>query len=114
MANYRIYQVTTFTIRPERRIEGEKWWQNTGKGLIESLPGVKSVHAYAAQFGLGSEYQLEVWTELESYAALDEWDRTIAANPQKYRGFGEAAQYFEYGPGRVVGDWPASDLLSEG
>jgi hypothetical protein len=104
--------VVTFKARPGKRVEGEKWWTERGKPLYESAPGVKSVSAYATQFGLGGEFQIEVWLELESYAAFDQVDQDIAANPQKYQALAEQGGFFEAGPGRLVGDWPASDLLS--
>jgi hypothetical protein len=111
MAQYRIYHVSTFKTRPGKRVESEKWWTEKGEPLYASLPGVKSVNAYVAQFGLGGEYSIEVWLELESYGALDQADQDIVANPEKYAPLAESSQFFEAGPSRLVGDWPASDLL---
>ena len=56
MALYRIFQVATFKSLPGKRIEGEKWWTEKGEPLYESIPGVKAVNAFVAQFGLGGEY----------------------------------------------------------
>ena len=112
MAQYRIFHVSTLKARPGKRVESERWWTERGKAMYESVPGVKSVNAYAAQFGLGSEYQIEVWLELESYSAFDQADQDVASNPQKYAALAETDELFEAGPARLVGDWPASDLLS--
>jgi len=108
MEGYRIYYVLTAKIKPEKMDEAAKWWQEKGKATFESLPGVKSVRAYASQFNLGGVYGREFWTEIENYAALDRMDEDLAANPQKYAVWGEALELFEWGPGRLMGDWPES------
>jgi len=105
---YRIYHVWTAKIKPEKMGEAAKWWQEKGKATYESFPGVKSVRAYAAQFALGGEYGLEIWVEMENYAAYDRWDEDLVANPQKYAAFREIRELFEVGPGRLMGDWPES------
>jgi hypothetical protein len=87
-----------------------KWWQEKGKAFFEAFPGVKSVKAYAAQFGLGGNL-LEVWLELENYAALDRMDEDLTANPQKYAAWAETPDLFENGPARIMGDWPESSWL---
>ena len=79
--------------------------------MFESAPGVKSARAYAVQFRLGGEYYLEMWIEKENYAAYDRMDEDMFANPQKYAAIGEAQDLFEWGPARVMGDWPESQWL---
>ena len=109
MELYRIYHVWTAKIKPGKKLdEAAKWWQEKGKATYESLPGVKSVKAYGVQFGLGGEYRLEFWMEMENYAAYDRIDEDLFANPQKYAAFGEGLDLFEWGPARVMGDWPES------
>ncbi len=108
MEVYRIYHVWTAKAKPGKLDEVAKWWQEKGKATYESLPGVKSVKAYAAQFFLGGEYSLEIWMEMENYAAYDRMDEDMFANPQKYAAFGEIPELFEVGPARVMGDFPES------
>lgn len=108
MGVYRLFQVNTAKIRPGKRDEAAKWWREKGRALIESEPGTKAVRAYAKQFGLGGEYGLEIWTEVEGYASFDRLDEDILANPQKYAAWREAKDLFEWGPGRLMGDWPES------
>ena len=109
MEVYRIYHVVTAKIKPGKIMdEAAKWWREKGQESYESMPGVKSVRAYAAQWFLGGEYGLEFWMEMENYAALDRIDEDWFANPQKYAAWGEALELFEWGPGRLMGDWPES------
>jgi len=107
MELYRIYHIATAKIKPGKKWdEAAKWWREKGKAMYESMPGVKSVKAYGDQ--LGGEYMLEFWTEMENYAALDRINEHLLANPQKYAALGEAEDLFEWGPGRLMGDWPES------
>lgn len=112
MAMYRIYFVGTAKAKPGKSAAAAKWWREKGQAFYESLPGVKSVRVYASQFGLGgSDYGLELWTEIESYATMDRWDEDIAANAQKYGPFfHEFNDLFDSGPSRLMGDWPESHL----
>ena len=113
MGMYRIYFVETAKPKPGKSDTATKWWREKGKAFYESLPGVKSVRAYVSQFGLGGAYGLEIWTEVENYAAMDRWDEDIAANPQKYGpAIREFHDLFESGPSRLMGDWPESHLVS--
>ncbi len=111
MEAYRIYFVATARHRPGKAGAGAKWWTEKGQPVFGSLPGVRSVRVYATQFGLGGEYSLEFWYEVENYAALDKWDEAFEADPEKYgpalQGFNDL---FEAGPGRMMGDWPESRL----
>jgi hypothetical protein len=108
MELYRIYHVATAKNKPGKWNEAVKWWQEKGKAMYESMPGVKSVKAYGAQFFLGGKYGLEIWMEMENYAAYDRWDEDMVANPHKYAAFREGRELFEWGPARVMGDWPES------
>lgn len=108
MGVYRIYHVWTAKTRRGKWDEAVKWWQEKGKVTYESLPGVKSVRAYAVQFGLGGEYTLEMWVEKENYAAYDRVDEDVLANPQKYVAWREAQDVLEWGPSRLMGDYPES------
>lgn len=108
MEGYRIYLVLTAKCKPGKEDEAVKWWQEKGKALWESMPGVKSVRAYAVQWLLGGERVREFWTEIENYAALDRMDEDLEGNPQKYAALGEAEELFEWGPGRLMGDWAES------
>ena len=57
---------------------------------------------HLAQFGLAGEWELEVWREIEDYAALDKVDAWYAEDPDgaKRRDdlWSESAAYFEWGP----------------
>jgi hypothetical protein len=111
MEPYRIYFVGTARARPGKAGAGAKWWTERGQAVYESLPGVKSLRVYATQFGLGAEYNIEFWYELENYAVLDEWDKAFDADPEKYGSvFQEFNDLFEAGPSQLMGDWPESRL----
>jgi len=113
MEEFRIYFVYTAKFKPGKRKEALKWWQEKGKAFKESFPGTKSVRAYAVQFGLGGEYYIEIWVEKENYASLDLLDKDIALNPQKYSPIKEAQELFDWGPSRIMGDWPESGFMPE-
>jgi hypothetical protein len=108
MEEFRIYHVSTAKIKPGKANEAVRWWRDKGKPLNEASPGVKSAKAYAVQFSLGGGYTLEIWLEIENYATFDRWDEDLEANPQKYAAFAEGQDLFEWGPARVMGDWPES------
>jgi hypothetical protein len=113
MEEFRIYFVYTAKFKPGKRKEALKWWQEKGKAFKESFPGTKSVRAYAVQFGLGGEYYIEIWVEKENYASLDLLDKDIDQNPQKYSPIKEAQELFDWGPSRIMGDWPESGFIPE-
>jgi len=113
MEEFRIYFVYTAKFKPGKRKEALKWWQEKGKAFKESFPGTKSVRAYAVQFGLGGEYYIEIWVERENYASLDLLDKDIDQNPQKYSPIKEAQELFDWGPSRIMGDWPESVFIPE-
>ena len=113
MEEFRIYFVYTAKFKPGKRKEALKWWQEKGKAFKESFPGTKSVRAYAVQFSLGGEYYIEIWVEKENYASLDLLDKDIDQNPQKYSPIKEAQELFDWGPSRIMGDWPESGFIPE-
>jgi hypothetical protein len=112
---YRLYWVGTAKIRPGKFEEATKWWREKGAPDLLSEPWTKSLHAYAAQFGLAGEYGIEVWQEIENYAALDlmdQWQIEDQARAKMKRDiWKEGVEYFEWGPARLMGDWPESSLL---
>lgn len=110
-APYKIYFVNTAKSKSGKSAEAAKWWQEKGKAWFESSPSTKSVQAYAAQFSLGGDYFLEFWQEIENYAALDRWDEDMLQHPDKYSPMmKEASDLFDWGPARIMGDWPESGL----
>lgn len=115
-APYHLFIVDTAKSKPGKGAEAAKWWEEKGKAYFASLPGIKSVKAYAVQFSLGGEYSLEFWTEIEDYSVLDKWDADILKNPAKHGPmFKEYTELFESGPARLLGDWPESRLgIEEG
>jgi TPR repeat protein len=113
MEEYRIYVVYTAKFKPGKRKEALKWWQEKGKAFKESFPGTKSVRAYAVQFRLGGEYYIEIWAERENYASFDLLDKEMEQNPQKYSPIREATDLFDWGPTRIMGDWPESMFIPE-
>ena len=108
MEAFKIYHVVTGKYKSGKSTEAVKWFQEKGKAMWESFPGVKSVKSYAVQFGLGGEYGIEIWLEVENYTAYDKMDEDLEANPQKYAAWAETPGLFEWGPARVMGDWPES------
>lgn len=112
MERYRLFHVSTLKSKPGKGSEAVKWWHEKGQAFMESLPGVKSVNAYATQFNLGGEYQYEIWAEIEDYAVYDRWDEDTVAHPERYGPFFESSAYFDWGPARIMGDWPQSRLIS--
>jgi hypothetical protein len=69
---YRIYEVTSIKVKPDKGGDAAEWWRQKGKVAFEVGPGTKSVRAYAVQFGFGGEYQLEIWREIDEYGSYDQ------------------------------------------
>lgn len=117
MLPYRLYWVTQFKIKQGKGEEATKWWREKGAPDILAEPWTKSLRCYAGQFGLGGGYDFEVWQELETYAAFDSMDQDMIDNPDKYREkrefWRESFEIFEWGPSRLMGDWPESSLIPE-
>jgi hypothetical protein len=109
--------VSTAKVKSGKFVEATKWWGEIGLPDIKTRPWAKSVKSYSAQFGLGGEYSIETWTEIEDYAALDVMDSWIIEDPERAKQnremWLEANEYFEWGPTRLMGDWPKSSLLAE-
>jgi hypothetical protein len=117
MEAYRLYLVGTAKIKSGKFVEATKWWKEKGAPDLLSRPNVKSLQCYAGQFGLGGEYDIEIWQEIENYAAMDHWDAWIVEDPERAAKvrelWQEANELFEWGPNRLMGDWPESSLLPE-
>ena len=117
MEAYKLYLVGTAKIKPGKFVEATQWWQEKGMPDILSRPYTKSLRCYAGQFGLGGDHDIEIWQEIENYAAMDVMDAWIIDDPEraaKTREYWEEAQeLFEWGPSRLMGDWPESSLLPE-
>jgi hypothetical protein len=111
MAEYRLYEVTSIRIKPNKGAQATEWWREKGKAAFEVSPGTKSVKAYAVQFGFGGEYQLEVWREIEDYGTYDRLDEDLFAHPEKYTAFRDVLDVLEFGPTRLMGDWPESQFV---
>ena len=108
-ADYRLYHVGAFSIRPGKQAEALEWFRDAQE-VVSSMPGVIEVRAYASQFGLG-EPQIEIWTEIEDYATFDRWDEDIVERGAEFRELMERmSEALESEGGRLVGDWPGSDL----
>lgn len=110
MDKYRIYEVTTAKIKPGKGAAAVEWWHQKGKAAFEVSPGTKSVKAYGVQFGFGGEHQLEIWRESEEYGSYDRLDEDITAHPEKYSAFLEVTDVLEFGPTRLMGEWPQSQF----
>lgn len=117
MEEYRLYWVGQAKIKPGMGAQATKWWQEKGAPDILSDPWTKSLRCFAIQFGLGGEYSIEVWQELENYEAFDKMDLWFLDNPDKAKTkqeiWEEANDYFEWGPNRLMGDWPESSVAVE-
>jgi|SoiMetStandDraft_5_1073268.scaffolds.fasta_scaffold552163_1 hypothetical protein len=105
-----VHFVTTARPRSGQALAAAKWWRDKGQSFFASMPGVKGVTAYAVQFGLGGEYSVEIWQEIDGYAALDKWATEFRAQRQNYDLFGEFLQLYEVGPTRILGRWPEMRL----
>ena len=53
MEAFQIYHVVTGKYKSGKAKEAVKCFQEKGKAFWESVPGVKSLNAYAGQFSLG-------------------------------------------------------------
>lgn len=110
MSNYRIYYVTTAKPRAGNVDAAGRWWSEIGQKQFETMPGTKAVHSYVTQFGLGNTvFPFEIWQEIEGYAFFDNCDSCMESDIASYRTFhSDFLQYYELGPCRIMGDWPAS------
>jgi hypothetical protein len=110
MDTYRIYYVTTAKPKTGKVEAAARWWAETGRKQFESKPGTKSVRAYITQMGLSSEaFPLEIWQEIENYAAFDQWGQKTRSDPAWFvTFFTELHQYYDLGPSRIMGEWSES------
>jgi hypothetical protein len=117
MEVYRLFLVGQAKIKSGKFAEATKWWKEKGIPDILSRPYTKSLKCYARQFGLGGEYDIEIWQEIENYAAMDQMDTWILEDPERAKKaselWKEADELFEWGPNRLMGDWPESSLLPD-
>jgi hypothetical protein len=117
MADYKLFMVGTAKIKPGKFVEATKWWKEKGIPDIKSRPYTESLRCYAGQFGLAGEYYIEIWQEIENYAAMDVMDTWIEEDPKRAQSTRElwkaADELFEWGPSRLMGDWPESSLLPD-
>ena len=117
MTEYKLFMVGTAKIKAGKGPEATRWWREKGLPDIRSRPWAKSAKSYAVQFGLGGEYEIETWVEIEDYAAMDVMDDWVIEDPERAEKnrnmWKEAAEYFEWGPRRLMGDWPESSLLPD-
>jgi hypothetical protein len=117
MTEYKLYMISSSKIKAGKFVEATKWWAEKGLPDLRSRPWAKSVQSYAAQFGLGGEYDIETWTEIEDYSAMDAMDNWIIEDQERAekirKMWEEANDYFEWGPTRLMGDWPESSLLPD-
>lgn len=60
------------------------------------------------QLGLGGEYTVEVWRGIEDYGSYDRLDEDMFLYPEKYAAFEESTETVDWGPVRLMGEWPQS------
>lgn len=114
MASYRIYHIWSGRVKPGRSSLFAQWYNQLGHRMFSSIPGVKSVHAYARQFGLGpGQLDVEVWMEIENYQTYDRFDQDIADNPEKYAAWYEIDEFMDQRASRIMGDFPGSVMLPD-
>ena len=110
MALYGIYHVVTYIIAPGKFTQFKRFFP-TEKERWLLLPGVKSVKAYAPQFGLGRARSVEVWVEIEDYATYDQWDQWFLDHAEEVSSWTELRDVVQEERARVMGDWPESHLV---
>lgn len=117
MTEYKKFIVDTARIRPGKLADAARWWRDRGLPDLRSQPWAKSVKSYIVQFGLGGEYAVEIWVEIDDYAAMDAMDNWIIEDPERAEKnrdlWKEANEYYEWGPARLMGDWPESLSLPD-
>ena len=107
---FRLFIVSTGKAKPGKADDLAKWFRDGGISSWEALPRTRGVDVYGVQFGLGGEFGIEIWSEVEDYATFDLTDQELLDNPEKYSWFGELSELMDWGPTRIMGDFPASRL----
>ena len=114
MEQYKLYWVHLAKIKPGKFAEAAKWWKEKAEPDILADPWTKSLKCYAVQFGLGGEYSIEFWQEIGSYGDFDKidkfWEEGSKRTKEKLEISLEGNNYFEWGPSRLIGDWPESSV----
>ena len=112
MEKYKLYWVGQGKVKTGKYIEAIKWWKEKAAPDILADPWTKSLKCFAGQFGLGGEYTIEIWQEIESYAAFDKmdkfWEEDSDSANKKLEIMKEGNEFFDWGPSRLMGDWPES------
>jgi len=112
MEVYKLYWVGQGKIKPGKNAEATKWWKEKAAPNILSFSWTKSLKCYAGQFGLGGEYTIQIWQEIESYGSFDEMDKFWFEDSDKAKKtteiMKEGQDYFVWGPSTLMGDWPES------
>jgi len=112
---YRLFHVSTFETLPGKGVAARAWYEQA-RELWGRLPGVRSINAYAPQFGLASAREnLEIWTEIDNYEAFDRWDEALGQMADEFIALSEvAALCVSAGPSRLVGDYVGSGIQDLG
>ena len=108
--SYRLFFVTTWWMTPGKYKEASAWHEDALE-LWSRLPGVKGIASYVPQFSLSDDTRLEVWTEIDDYAVLDQWDAAMADMGDEFLALGQkAADCVTQGPSRLMGDLVGSRI----
>jgi hypothetical protein len=111
---YKLYIVAPFKILPGKGPEGKKWWTEKGAPAFASKPWIKSMRCYGLALYMSTDCGLEVWCEIENFAAMDAIDSWFAGNPKEAKAFAsilrDGEEYIEWGQVRLMADWPESSL----
>lgn len=110
MALYGLYHVVTYIIVPGKSAQFKRFFPTVKERWLSS-PGVKSVKAYAPQFGLGRARSVEVWVEIEDYATYDQWDQWSLDHAEEVSSRTELQGIVQEERARLMGDWPESHLV---
>ena len=105
MEVYRLFLVGHAKIKSGKFAEATKWWKEKGMPDILSQPYIKSLKCYAGQFGLGGEYDLEIWQEIENYAAMDQMDTWILEDPERAEKSRDLWKQMSCSSGDPAGSW---------
>ncbi len=110
-AGYRLFYVTTWSTLPGKGAEARDWYDQARK-LWSRFPGVRSIEAFAAQFGLApASDQIEIWIEIDDYAVLDRWDEATPEFADEFIALTNlAAGSVRQESARLVGDWVGSTI----